>query len=62
MARSKANDKSSPPADKPTRRDEISRAEDQLRDDHALGILVRDRVKGGRLDSATLGRIHEETN
>ena len=43
------------------RRDKVSEAEAQLRAYHALGILVRDRVKEGRLDAETIRKLTEET-
>src|SRR4051794_24322241 len=41
--------------------DRASQAEAQLRAYHALGIIVRDRVKEGRLDADTLRRLSIET-
>src|SRR3954452_2913048 len=60
MARPKARDEKSPTEGGP-RRDKASEAEAKLRAYHALGIMVRDRVKGGRLDADTVGKLGEET-
>src|SRR3954447_21698657 len=60
MARPKARDEKSPTEGGP-RRDRASEAEARLRAYHALGIMVRDRVKEGRLDADTLRKLDEET-
>ena len=60
MARPKARDEKSPTEGGP-RRDKASASEAQLRAYHALGIMVRDRVKEGRLDADTLTKLSEET-
>ena len=43
------------------RPDTAAEAEAQLRAYHALGIMVRDRVKEGRLDAETIRKLIEET-
>ena len=60
MARPKATDEKAATEGKP-RRDKVSEAEAQLRAYHALGIMVRDRVKEGRLDAETIRKLIEET-
>ena len=60
MTRPKAKDAKAVTQGKP-RRDKASEAEAQLRADHALGIVVRDRVKEGRLDAETVRRLGEES-
>src|SRR3954447_15872078 len=60
MARPKAKDEKSP-TEGGTRRDRASEAEARLRAYHAIGIMVRDRVKEGRLDADTLLKLSEET-
>src|SRR4051794_28081372 len=60
MAGPKARDEKSP-TEGVTRRDKASVAEARLRAYHALGIMVRSRVKEGRLDADTLFKLSEET-
>src|SRR4051794_32602637 len=60
MAKPKAKDERAATEGKP-RRDKASEAEAQLRAYHALGIMVRDRVKEGRLDADAVGKLGEET-
>ena len=60
MARPKVKDEKAS-ADAVLRRDKVSEAEAQLRAYHALGREVLARIKGGKLDAATLGRLDEET-
>ena len=43
------------------KRNKTSKAEAQIRDYHALGIMVRDRVTEGRLDIETLLKLIDET-
>jgi len=60
MARPKAKEEKAPTAGE-LRRDKVSEAEARLRAYHALGIMVRDRVKEGRLDADTVLKLSEET-
>jgi len=60
MARPKAKSEKTSTGGGP-RRDKVSEAEAQLRAYHALGIMVRDRVKEGRLDADTIRKLIEET-
>ena len=60
MAKPKAKDEKASTEGGP-RRDKASEAEAQLRAYHALGLMVRDRVKEGRLDADTLQKLSEET-
>jgi len=60
MAKQKAKDEKVTTEGKP-RWDKASEAEAQLRAYHALGIVVRDRVKEGRLDADTVSKLGEET-
>src|SRR4051812_6181151 len=60
MAKPKAKDEEVPTVSGP-RQDKVSEAEAQLRAYPALGRMVIDRVKGGRLDAATLQKLDEET-
>src|SRR4051812_44059558 len=60
MARPKAKDEKVFTEAKP-RPDKATEAEAQLRAYHALGLLVRARVGEGRLDAATIQKLHEET-
>ena len=50
-----------PPTEVKPKRDKVAEAEAQLRAYHALGILVRDRAKVGRLDADTLLKLTGET-
>ncbi len=43
------------------RRDKVAEAEAQLRAYHALGVMVRDRLKEARLDAATVRKLCDET-
>lgn len=60
MANPKVNDEKGPAEGRP-RRDKASEAEAQLRAYHALGIVVRDRLKEARLDADTVSKLGEET-
>ena len=60
MAKPKSRDEKAPTEGKP-KRDKASEAEAQLRAYHALGTMVRDRVKQGRLDADTILELGDET-
>jgi len=60
MAKPKAKDEKAATQGKP-RRDKVAEAEAQLRAYHALGIMVRDRLKEARLDAESLRKLCEET-
>ena len=61
MARPKAKGEKAPAAGG-LRQDKGSEAEAQLRAYHALGVMVRDRVKEGRLDAETLRKDRRFNN
>src|SRR4051794_36246836 len=60
MAKPKVKEEKAP-AEVGHRRDKVSEAEAQLRAYHALGVMVRDRVKEGRLDAEMIRKLIEET-
>src|SRR5262249_22139743 len=60
MAKPKAREAKAP-REGTTRRDRATEAENRLRDYHALGQKVRERVGEGRLDQATLLELEKKT-